>query len=174
MLKAIESVNRIVWGFPALILILTVGILLTVRTGWSQFRLFSNAIRAFFSSFHKTDSQDGVSPFRALCTALAATVGTGNLAGVGGAIAIGGPGALFWMWISALLGMVTKFAEATLSVRFRQRDSKGNYLGGPMYVAQLGLGPKGRQLAVIYSFFWSGCRIRSWLCNTGECGFRRY
>ena len=153
MLKAIDSVNRIVWGFPALVLILTVGILLTVRTGWSQFRLFSNAIRAFFSSFRKTDGQDGVSPFRALCTALAATVGTGNLAGVGGAIAIGGPGALFWMWISALLGMVTKFAEATLSVRFRQIDSEGNLIGGPMYVAQMGLGRKWRSLAVIYSFF---------------------
>lgn len=153
MLKAIEAVNRFVWGFPALVLILSVGILLTLRTGWAQFRLFPHAVRAFFSSFRKSDNQEGVSPFRALCTALAATVGTGNLAGVGGAIAIGGPGAIFWMWISALLGMITKFAEATLSVRYRSKDADGNYVGGPMYMAQLGLGPKWRPLAVIYCFF---------------------
>ena len=153
MLKALESINRFVWGFPALVLILSVGILLTVRTGWAQFRLFPNAIRAFLSSFRRSDNREGVSPFRALCTALAATVGTGNLAGAGGAIAIGGPGALFWMWISALLGMVTKFAEATLSVRYRMKDYEGNYIGGPMYIAQLGLGTKWRPLAVVYCFF---------------------
>ena len=153
MLKAIDALNRFVWGFPALVLILSVGVLLTVRTGWAQFRLFPQAIRAFFASFRKSGDRDRISSFRALCTALAATVGTGNLAGVGGAIAIGGPGAIFWMWISALLGMITKFAEATLSVRYRIKDANGNYIGGPMYMAQYGLGIKWRPLAVIYCFF---------------------
>lgn len=153
MLKVIEAVNRFVWGFPALVLILSVGVYLTVRTDLAQFRLLPEALRAFLSSFRKSDKHDGVSPFRALCTALAATVGTGNLAGVGGAIAIGGPGAIFWMWISALLGMITKFAEATLSVRYRVKNADGSFLGGPMYMAQLGLGPKWRPLAVVYCFF---------------------
>ncbi len=149
----LDAVNRLIWGFPALILIVAVGVLLTLRTGWAQFRLFPDAIRAFLSSFRKSDGKDGVSPYKALCTALAATVGTGNLAGVGGAIAIGGPGAIFWMWICALLGMITKFAEAALSVRYRIKDSNGNYVGGPMYMAQQGLGPKWHPIAVIYCFF---------------------
>ena len=153
MFRVLDGINRFVWGIPALILIIAVGMLLTLRTGWAQFRLFPAALRAFVSSFHKSDGGDGVSPYRALCTALAATVGTGNLAGVGGAIAIGGPGAVFWMWMCALLGMVTKFAEATLSVRYRVKDGNGNYLGGPMYMVQRGLGNKWYPIAVIYCFF---------------------
>ena len=153
MKEILEGINRLVWGFPALILIISVGILLSARTGWAQFRLFPDAIRMFFSSFRKSDGKDGISPYRALCTALAATVGTGNLAGVGGAIAIGGPGAIFWMWICALLGMVTKFAEAALSVRYRIKDSSGNFAGGPMHMAQQGLGEKWYPIAVIYCFF---------------------
>lgn len=149
----IENVNRCVWGFPALIMILSVGLLLSVRTGWIQFRLFPAAIGKFFKSFRKEGNEEGVSPYRALCTALAATVGTGNLAGVGGAVAIGGPGAIFWMWVSAFLGMVTKFAEATLSVRYRVKDSSGTYIGGPMYMVQQGMGTKWRFLAGIYCFF---------------------
>ena len=153
MLKVIDSLNHFVWGFPALVLILSVGIMLSVRTGWAQLRLFPAAIQSFLSSFRRTDNRNGVSPFRALCTALASTVGTGNLAGVGGAISIGGPGAIFWMWISALLGMVTKFAEATLSVCYRIKDADGNYVGGPMYIAQHGLGAKWRPVAAVYCFF---------------------
>ena len=153
MKEALDAVNRFVWSFPALILILAVGIRLTLRTGWAQVRLFPAAMRTFFASFRKTQNTNGVSPFRALCTALAATVGTGNLAGVGGAIAIGGPGAIFWMWICAILGMVTKFAEATLSVRYRIKDGNGNHIGGPMYMAQKGLGHKWYPIAALYSFF---------------------
>ena len=95
----------------------------------------------------------GVSPFQALCTALAATVGTGNLAGVAGAIGIGGPGAIFWMWICAVLGMITKFAEATLAVRYRVRDREGNLLGGPMYMIREGLGKRYAWLGSLYCFF---------------------
>jgi len=146
----IESVNRFVWGIPALVLIVSVGILLSVRTGWVQLRLFPKAIRGFFA---KPETDGGISPYRALCTALAATVGTGNLAGVAGAIAIGGPGAIFWMWICGILGMATKFAEATLAVRYRVPDDSGGYMGGPMYMVRQGMGPKWRPLAGIYCFF---------------------
>ena len=122
----LEHINAVIWGIPALLGILGVGIYLSIRTGFAQLRLFPKALRAFLRTlFGKEGKNEGVSPFQALCTALAATVGTGNLAGVAGAIAIGGPGAIFWMWISAILGMITKFAEATLSVRFRERNSSG-------------------------------------------------
>ena len=153
MVRILDAINQFVWGFPALILILSVGILLTVRTGFVQLKLFPAALRAFVTPLRKPDKTDGVSPYRALCTALAATVGTGNLAGVAGAIAIGGPGAIFWMWICALLGMATKFAEATLSVRYRVKDRSGMYIGGPMYMVQQGMGKKWQPLAGIYCFF---------------------
>jgi len=153
MTKVLDAINSFVWGFPALLLILAVGILLSVRTGWIQFRLFPAALRRFFTSMSNSDKCDGVSPYRALCTALAATVGTGNLAGVAGAIAIGGPGAIFWMWICAVLGMVTKFAEATLSVHYAQKDSSGGFTGGPMYMVRKGMGKKWQPLAGIYCFF---------------------
>lgn len=152
MLRVMDTINGFLWGIPALILILSVGLILSIRTHWIQLRLFPAAIRAFMapSSGRKTE---GISPYRALCTALAATVGTGNLAGVAGAIAIGGPGAIFWMWISAILGMATKFAEATLSVRYRTKDPNGELIGGPMYMVQQGMGKKWRPLAEIYCFF---------------------
>ncbi len=152
MIKILDAVNRFVWGVPALVLILFAGIFLSIRSGWIQIRLLPAAVRAFFSPLKKKKT-NGVSPFRALCTALAATVGTGNLAGVAGAIAIGGPGAIFWMWVCALLGMVTKFAEATLAVRYRVKDVCGAYVGGPMYMVQQGMGKKWRFLAVVYCFF---------------------
>ena len=152
MIKVLDAVNGFVWGVPGLILILSVGILLSVRTGWVQFRLFPAALRQFVSSLRKTQNND-VSSYKALCTALAATVGTGNLAGVAGAIALGGPGSVFWMWICALLGMATKFAEAVLCVRYRVRGNDGTYVGGPMYVVQQGMGKKWQPLAAIYCFF---------------------
>lgn len=150
----LENINAIVWGVPALLGILGIGIYLSIRTGFAQLRLFPKALRAFLRTlFGKGEMDEGISPFQALCTALAATVGTGNLAGVAGAIAIGGPGAVFWMWISALLGMVTKFAEATLSVRFRERNSSGEWVGGPMYMIRNGMGRRWRWLAAVYAFF---------------------
>ena len=149
----LEKINQFIWGIPALLMILSLGIYLTIRTGLIQFRFFPKAFQAFITAFKKRKSdKDDISPFRALCTALAATVGTGNLAGVAGAIAIGGPGSIFWMWICALLGMVIKFSEAVLSVRFRIRDASGGYIGGPMYMIQYGMGKRWTWLACIYAF----------------------
>lgn len=153
MAMIVDAANQFVWGFPALLLILSVGILLSVRTGWIQIRYFPKAIRAFFSSVGQSNNEGGTSPYRALCTALAATVGTGNLAGVAGAIALGGPGAIFWMWICAILGMATKFAEATLSVRYQLQEKDGSYVGGPMYIVRGAMGSRWQFLAGIYCFF---------------------
>ena len=154
MTKALESLNEIVWGAPALLLILGVGLYLSLRTGFVQITCFPRAVRSFLEKLRPVEAKSGaVSPFQALCTALAATVGTGNLAGVAGAIAIGGPGAVFWMWVCAIFGMVIKFAEATLAVRYRTRDANGEYVGGPMYMIQNGLGKRWTWLAGVYSFF---------------------
>ena len=152
MIELLDAVNGFVWGVPGLILIVSVGIMLSARTGWVQLRLFPAAFREFLSSFRKSDNK-GVSSYKALCTALAATVGTGNLAGVAGAIALGGPGTVFWMWVCALLGMATKFAEAVLSVRYRIKGKDGTYMGGPMYIVRQGMGRKWQPLAGIYCFF---------------------
>ncbi len=153
-MELIERLNALVWGTPALILILGVGIYLSVRTGFVQLRLFPQALRCFVQKFRRTErSRDGVSPYQALCTALAATVGIGNLAGVAGAIALGGPGAIFWLWVCALLGMATKYAEATLAVRFSKVNDQGERVGGPMHMIEQGLGKQYRFLAVLYCFF---------------------
>lgn len=148
-------INGLVWGVPAMVCIIGVGILLSVRTGFIQFRKFPYAMKATLGKiFKKSEAGEGsITPFQAVCTALAATVGTGNIAGVAGAIAIGGPGAVFWMWISALLGMCTKFAEVTLAVHFRERNEHGDYVGGPMYYIKNGLSKKWHFLAVLYAAF---------------------
>ena len=153
MHKVLENINAAVWGIPLLVLMLGVGIYISVRTNFVQFRLFHKALAAFWSQFKCKNEEDDVSSYRALCTALAATVGTGNLAGVAGALAIGGPGAIFWMWICALIGMATKFAEATLAVYYRQKELDGTYIGGPMYMIKKGLNRKWHWLAYIYCFF---------------------
>ena len=136
-----QAVNSFIWGIPAMVCIIGVGLLLSVRTGFLQIRKFPYAIRTTVGRmFRKRDASDGaMTPFQAVCTALAGTVGTGNIAGVAGAIAIGGPGAVFWMWCSALLGMCTKFAEVTLAVHFRERSDTGEWVGGPMYYIKNGL-----------------------------------
>lgn len=157
MLQMIEqvnsAVNNFVWGVPAMICIIGVGLLLSVRTGFLQIREFPYMLRVTIGRmFHKKEAKKGaMTPFQAVCTALAATVGTGNIAGVAGAIAIGGPGAVFWMWVSAFLGMCTKFSEVTLAVHFREKNEKGDYVGGPMYYIKNGLGKNFMWLAVIYS-----------------------
>lgn len=154
MEEIIQAINSTVWGMPTLVLILGVGLYLTIGTRFAQLTLLPAAIKSFWSKLKGSGKQDGkVTPFQALCTALAATVGTGNLAGVAGAIAIGGPGAVFWMWISALLGMITKFAEATLAVRYRTKDTEGNYIGGPMYMIERGLGKGWSWLGSVYCLF---------------------
>ena len=150
-----QAVNSFIWGIPAMVCIIGVGLLLSVRTGFLQIRKFPYAIRTTIGHiFRRKDASDGaMTPFQAVCTALAATVGTGNIAGVAGAIAIGGPGAVFWMWCSALLGMCTKFAEVTLAVHFRERNKNGELVGGPMYYIKNGLGSRWQFLAVLYSLF---------------------
>ena len=150
-----QAVNSFIWGIPAMVCIIGVGLLLSVRTGFLQIRKFPYAIRTTIGRiFRRRDASDGaMTPFQAVCTALAATVGTGNIAGVAGAIAIGGPGAVFWMWCSALLGMCTKFAEVTLAVHFRERNKNGELVGGPMYYIKNGLGSRWQFLAVLYSLF---------------------
>ena len=152
MARFIDFANRIVWGAPSLVLILGVGLLLSFRTGFAQITLFPRACRLFLAKLRQGNDAGGVSPFQALCTALAATVGPGNLVGVAGAIALGGPGAIFWMWVCAILGMATKFAEATLAVRYRAREN-GEYVGGPMYMIRRGMGRRWQWLAWLYSFF---------------------
>ena len=159
MLQWISSVNsfvnNLVWGLPAMVCIIGVGLLLSVCTRCIQFRKFGTAIKNTLGKlFSKEKAADGaLTPFQALCTALAATVGTGNIAGVAGAIAIGGPGAVFWMWVSALLGMCTKFAEVTLAVNFRERNAQGEWVGGPMYYIKNGLSKRWHWLATLYCAF---------------------
>ena len=148
-------VNSFIWGVPAMICIIGVGILLTVRTRCIQVRKFGVAMKNTIGKiFDKTQARDGsMSPFQAVCTALAGTVGTGNIAGVAGAIALGGPGAIFWMWCSAFLGMCTKFSEVTLAIHFREKNKNGEYVGGPMYYIKNGLSKKWHSLAVFYAVF---------------------
>lgn len=159
MLSTIESinsaVNNFIWGVPAMICIIGVGLYLTIRTHFLQIRKFPYAIKTTIGRmFRKKDASDGsLTPFQAVCTALAATVGTGNISGVAGAIAIGGPGAVFWMWISAILGMCTKFAEVTLAVRFRETNAQGDLVGGPMYYIKNGLKKHWHWLAYLFSAF---------------------
>ena len=150
-----QVVNNFIWGLPAMVCILGVGLLLSVRTKFLQIRKFPYAIKTTLGRiFKRKDASDGtMTPFQAVCTALAGTVGTGNIAGVAGAIAIGGPGAVFWMWCSALLGMCTKFAEVTLAVHYRERSNAGEWVGGPMYYIKNGLGKRWQFLAVLYSLF---------------------
>lgn len=153
MTKILFSIHRMLWGVPALVMILGVGVWLSLRTGFAQLRLFPQAVRYFLRQLSgRQPESEGVSPFQALCTALAATVGTGNLVGVAGAICLGGPGSVFWMWVCALFGMMTKFAEVTLAVRFRV-PKNGETLGGPMYIILRGMGEKWRSLASAYCVF---------------------
>lgn len=156
LIKEINSaVNNFIWGVPAMICIIGVGLVLSIRTGFLQIRKFPYAMKVTIGRmFKKKEAADGaMTPFQAVCTALAATVGTGNIAGVAGAIAIGGPGAVFWMWISAILGMCTKFSEVTLAVHFREKNEKGELVGGPMYYIKNGLKKHWHWLAYLFSIF---------------------
>ena len=148
-----EAVNGFVWGVPAMVCIIGVGLWLSFRTGFIQIRKFGYAMKKILGSVFKKEkaSEGAVTPFQAVCTALAGTVGTGNIAGVAGAIALGGPGAVFWMWCSALLGMCTKFSEVTLAVHFREKNPHGDWVGGPMYYIKNGLSKKWHFLAVLYA-----------------------
>ena len=150
-----SKINGIVWGIPMMILILGAGIYLSIGCGFPQFTHFAHIMKnTLGKAFEKSEKKEGaVSPFKAMCTALAASIGTGNIAGVSGAIAIGGPGAVFWMWISALLGMCTKYAEVTLAIKYRERNEKGDWVGGPMYYIKNGLGKNWKWLGAIFCIF---------------------
>ena len=153
--EMIDKLNGIAWGPWMLALLVGTGVYLSIRTGFLQFRKFGYAMKNTIGKvFQKQSSGKGeVTPFQAMTTALAATVGTGNIAGVTGAIAAGGPGAVFWMWLSALFGMVTKYAEVVLAVKYRERNAQGDWVGGPMYYIRNGLGKKWNWLAVVFSLF---------------------
>ena len=157
-----SKINGIVWGIPMMILILGAGIYLSVGCGFPQFTHFIHIMKnTLGKAFEKGEKKEGaVSPFKAMCTALAASIGTGNIAGVSGAIALGGPGAVFWMWMSALLGMCTKYAEVTLAIKYRERNEAGDWVGGPMYYIRNGLGQKWNWLAVLFSLLACLYRIQ--------------
>ena len=151
----ITKLDDIAWGSVVLCLLVGVGIILSISTRFLQFRKFGYAMRnTLGKAFKKQAAGKGeVTPFQAMTTALAGTVGTGNIAGVTGAIFVGGPGAVFWMWLSALVGMCTKFAEVTLAVHYRERNDKGDWVGGPMYYIKNGLGKSWVWLAYVFAFF---------------------
>lgn len=151
----LDAIDGFVWGLPLIILILATGIFLTVRLRCVQFKQLKFALKSIFRG---NDGNGGeVSSFKALCTALSATVGTGNIVGVATAIALGGPGALFWMWLAALLGMATKYAECLLAIHYREEKADGHILGGPFYTCEKGVGSKypklGKLLAVLFAIF---------------------
>ena len=155
IVKVNSFLNGIVMGWPGMILLVGTGVYYTIRCGGVQFKWFGYIMKTTIGKiFEKKEAGEGsVTPFQAVCTALAATVGTGNIAGVTGAIALGGPGAVFWMWVSALFGMCTKFAEVTLAIHFRERNDKGDWVGGPMYYIKNGLGKKWVWLGMLFALF---------------------
>ena len=158
MLEQIDQIIKVidgaVWGLPLIILILFTGFLLTTRLGLLQIRHLGKALKFMFKN--EEDGQGEVTSFGALCTALSATIGTGNITGVATALAAGGPGALFWMVIAAFFGMATKYAEGLLAIKYRTIDKDGHVLGGPFYYIENGMGKNWRWLAKIFAFFGAG------------------
>ena len=149
--ELIKWIDDAVWGLPLIIIILATGIYLTIRLGLLQIRHLGKALK--FMVKNEEDGTGEVSSFGALCTALSATIGTGNIVGVATAIAAGGPGALFWMVVAALFGMATKYAEGLLAIKYRTIDAEGHVLGGPFYYIENGMGKKFRWLGKIFAFF---------------------
>ncbi|HEM4282281.1 TPA: sodium:alanine symporter family protein [Streptococcus suis] len=149
MLELFKAINNLVWGPPLLLLLVGTGVYLTLRLGVFQIGKLPTAFRLIFSS--DQSGQGDVSSFAALCTALAATVGTGNIVGVATAITTGGPGALFWMWVAAFFGMATKYAEGFLAIKYRTKDANGQAAGGPMHYITLGMGKNWKPLAVFFA-----------------------
>ena len=152
--QLLDQMNRFVWGPPLLTLLVGTGVLLTVRLGLIQLFKLPQAVKLIFKADNKGEGD--ISSFGALCTALAATVGTGNIIGVATAISAGGPGALFWMWLAAFFGMATKYAEGLLAIKYRTIDKEGHVLGGPFYYIENGMGKNWRWLAKIFAFFGAG------------------
>lgn len=152
--SALTAIDSFIWGPPLLILLVGTGVYLTLRLGLLQVVRLPLALRLVFGRDQGQGKQGDVSSFGALCTALSATIGTGNIVGVATAIKLGGPGALFWMWMAALFGMATKYAECLLAVKYRQQDANGQMAGGPMYYLEKGLGSK--LLAKLFALFGIG------------------
>lgn len=148
---AISKIDDIVWGWPLIILILSAGLWLSIRTGFVQFFHLGKALK--FMVKNEDEGEGEVTSFGALCTALSATIGTGNIVGVATAICLGGPGALFWMLFAAFLGMATKYSEGFLAIKYRENKGNGHYLGGPFYYIEKGMGPKWKWLAKLFAFF---------------------
>ena len=148
--EIVSKIDGIVWGIPTMVLILATGLILTICSRGIQFTKLG---RAFKGIFKKNEGDGELSGFAALCTALSATIGTGNIVGVGTAIAAGGPGALFWMWIAAILGTATKYAECMLAIKYREVKEDGHILGGPFYTIEKGMGPKWKWLAILFAVF---------------------
>jgi alanine or glycine:cation symporter, AGCS family len=155
MLETLNAIDSFVWGPPLLVLLVGTGIMLTIRLGLLQVLKLPQALKLIFCA--KNEGHGDVNSFKALCTALAATVGTGNIVGVATAIKAGGPGALFWMWLAAFFGMATKYAECLLAVKYRTVDANGNISGGPMYYIQNGLGKQYKPLAMMFCIFGIMC-----------------
>ena len=164
MLEILNEIDAFVWGPPLLVLLVGTGILLTFRLKLLQVFKLPQALGLIFSA--KNDGSGDVNSFKALCTALAATVGTGNIVGVATAIKAGGPGALFWMWMAAFFGMATKYSECLLAVKYRTVDANGNISGGPMYYIENGLGKKYKPLAVMFAA--SNNLVSSWATPPGR------
>lgn len=150
LLPVLEKIQTVVWGPPTLLLLLATGLYFTIRLKGLQITKLGLAIKYIFQ---KEEGEGDVSAFASLCTALAATIGTGSIVGVATALRAGGPGALFWMWVSAFLGMATKYAEGLLAVKYRSVDENGQICGGPMYYIQNGMGEKWKWLAKLFAFF---------------------
>ena len=149
------AINGFVWGPVMMVLLIGTGILMTIRMKGMQFRRFGHAMQNTLGKiFTKQEAKEGeMTPFQAVSTALAGTVGTGNIAGITAAVTLGGPGALFWLWVTALIGMATKYSEILLAVKFRERNAVGDWVGGPMYYITKGLGKKWKPLAIAFSIF---------------------
>ncbi|MGF1760747.1 sodium:alanine symporter family protein [Photobacterium sagamiensis] len=152
--NTLQVIDNLVWGPPLLLLLVGTGLYLTLRLGFIQIRYLPLALSYVFSNKNRTKGSGDISSFAALCTALSATIGTGNIVGVATAIKLGGPGALLWMWIAALFGMATKYAECLLAVKYREQDANGQMIGGPMYYLEKGVGSK--WLAKMFAFFALG------------------
>ncbi len=148
-LELLNAIDSFIWGPPLLVLLVGTGILLTIRLNLLQVTKLPRALKLIFSA--KNDGHGDINSFKALCTALAATVGTGNIVGVATAVAAGGPGAIFWMWMAAFFGMATKYAEGLLAVKYRQVDANGNISGGPMYYIKNGMGEKWKPLGTFFA-----------------------
>lgn len=153
-IKAIlTAINGVVWGYPMLILLVGVGTFLMIGLGFMPIRKLGYGFRMLVGGRAGTGNEGEISPFNALMTALSATVGTGNIAGVATAVSVGGPGAIFWMWMTALVGMATKYAEAVCAVRYREVDDYGDHVGGPMYYIRNGIGKNWAWLGILFAVF---------------------